>query len=122
MEFRWIQGDELERLKPVFEQYGWTGLDPIFSRALVAEEDGKIVGFNVLQVVLRPEPLWITPEYRGQRNNDLALNLSTQMINYLKANGCSYWEVRAKSPFVERLCLANGMTKIESPMFAGGVE
>jgi hypothetical protein len=120
--FRWIEGKELDRLKTVMENHGWTPLDPIFSKALIAEdESGEIVGFNVLQVVLRPEPLWVEPMHRG-RGDDLAMQLSTRMISHLRDSGVNYWEIRAKSPYVERLCEANGMIKIEVPMFAGGVE
>ena len=118
MEFRWIHGEELERLKPVFEQYGWTNLDPVFSKALVAEEGGEIVGFNVLQVVLRPEPLWVSKSHRGE--DGLAMELTDRMYAHLKESGANYWEVKAESKFAERLCMAHKMEKIEEPMFAGG--
>lgn len=120
--FRWIGGGELDRLKPVMESYGWTPLDPVFSKALIAEdESGKIIGFDVLQVVLRPEPLWVEPKHR-RGEEDLAMQLATRMADHLKECGCAYWEIRAKSPFVARLCEANGMTKLEDPTFAGGVK
>lgn len=118
---RWIEREELDRLKPVIEEHHWTPLDPVFSKALIAEdEQGNIVGFNVLQMVLRPEPLWVEKSYRGEENG-LAMDLATTMIDHLKQAGAVYWEVRAKNPYVERLCQATGMEKIQTPMFAGGV-
>jgi hypothetical protein len=120
MTFRWIDGEELLLLKPIFDKFGWTPLDSVFAKALVAEENGHIIGFNVLQMVLRPEPIWIDPKHRGMER-DLAMQLSTMMIDHLKDSGASYWEVIVGSPFVERLCIANGMEEIEKKMFAGGI-
>jgi hypothetical protein len=119
---RWIEGEELDRLKPVIDAYGWTPLDPVFSKALIAEdEDGKLVGFNVLQVVLRPEPLWVDKAHRGDEKG-LSRELSTAMRDHLLASGANYWEVKAWSPWAATLCKEMGMEKISTPMFAGGAE
>lgn len=119
--FRWIEGRALDQLKPIMEAHGWTPLDPVFSKVLIAEDDnGNIVGFNALQVVLRPEPIWIAKKHRGT-DEDLAMQLSTKMIEYLREKKAAYWEVRAQSPYVERLCIANDMQKVEVPIFAGGI-
>lgn len=119
--FRWIEGEALEQLRPVMENHGWTPLDPIFSKVLIAEDDnGNIVGFNALQVVLRPEPIWVDRTHRGAEE-DLAMQLATKMADYLKEKKAAYWEIRAKSPYVERLCIANGMKRVDIPMFAGGL-
>jgi hypothetical protein len=120
MIFKWITGSELERLTPVFEKFGWTPLDPVFSKALIAEdEEGEIVGFNVLQVCLRPEPLYVAPAYRGE--NGIAMELAAQMAKHLKDSGAVYWEVKARTPFVEAICTANGMEKETLPIYKGGV-
>lgn len=122
MTFRWIEGKALEQLSPIMESHGWTPLDPVFSKVLIAEDDrGNIVGFNALQVVLRPEPLWIAKNHRGAKE-DLAMQLSTKMIDYLREKKAAYWEIRAQSPYVERLCIANNMQEIGVPMFAGGIK
>ena len=124
MTFRWIEGVELARLEPVMARFGWTPLDPVFSKALIAEDEyGEIVGFNVLQVCLKSEPLWIDKTHRGEERGDLAMQLATKMAEHLKQAGATYWEVGSKSPFVERLCEANGMKKLEFPVYAyvGGV-
>jgi len=122
MIFKWITGSELERLTPVFEKFGWTPLDPVFSKALIAEdEEGEIVGFNCLQCILRPEPIFVDERFRGTENGDLAMQMAERMAAHLRDAGAVYWEVRARNPFVERLCLANGMEKVNAPYYAGGV-
>jgi hypothetical protein len=119
--FRWIEGEELELLRPVIEAHGWTPLDPIFAKALIAEdEEGNLAGFNVLQVVLRPEPLWVAKRCRGEQGEELAMQLAEQMTEYLRVAGATYWEIKAASPFVGRLCEANGMKKMETPMYVFG--
>lgn len=121
MTFRWIEGEELKRLNPMIERYGWTPLNPHISKAIVAEDEtGEIVGFNVLQLVARPEPMWIDKKYRGTQSV-LASALAAKMINYLHEERCPYWEVKCDSPFVERLCIENQMEMIEVPVYAGGV-
>ncbi len=123
MTFRWISGDELERLEPIMAAQGWTPTDPTFSKALIVEdEEGNLLGFNLLQAILRPEPIWVDERFRGAENGDLAMQMAEKMAEHLVQAGAVYWEIRARNPFVERLCLANGMHKIESPMYAGGVE
>lgn len=122
MTFRWIEGEALDQLRPIFEKHGWTPLDPVFSKVLVAEDDrGNIVGFNALQVVLRPEPLWVAKKHRGG-DEDIAMQLANRMIEYLREKKAKYWEIKASSPYVERLCIANDMEVIETTMFAGGIK
>lgn len=104
------------------DSHGWTPLDPVFSKVLIAEDDrGTIVGFNALQVVLRPEPLWVAKNHRGAKE-DLAMQLATKMTDYLRERKVAYWEIRAQSPYVERLCIATGMSEIGDQMFAGGIK
>lgn len=121
--FRWIeQGDKggLDRLKPVMEEFGWTPLNPYFSKALIAEnEQGQIVGFNVLQMVARPEPLWVAKQYRGEMSG-LASELAAQMIEHLREAQCPYWAIKTESPYVERLCIANRMKMSDVPFYEGG--
>lgn len=120
LKFRWIETrEELERLTPVFESYGWSALNPYFAKALVAEdEEGKIVGFNVLQLVARPEPLWVEPRYRGRRGG-VAAELANQMSDYLKKTGCPYWAIQTESPAVMSICEENGMTRSNAVFYEG---
>jgi len=121
MIFKWITGSELERLTPVFEKFGWTPLDPVFSKALIAEdEEGEIVGFNVVQLCIRPEPLWVAPENRGEESG-LAMELAKQMAAHLREVGAVYWEVKAANPFVEKICTGVGMERETLPVYKGGV-
>jgi len=101
-------------------RFGWTPLDPVFSKALIAEdEEGKIVGFNVVQLCIRPEPLWVKPENRGEKWG-LAMELAKQMDAHLREVGAVYWEVKAKSPFIEDICKSFGMEKETLPVYKGG--
>ncbi len=40
--------------------------NPILCSGIVAEDDGRIVGFIVLQPTIHMEPLYIDPNYRGR--------------------------------------------------------
>lgn len=119
--YRWIETkEELERLAPIMERFGWTSLNPYFSKALVAEdENSEIVGFNVLQMAARPEPLWVSRPLRGKRSS-VAAELAQQMSKYLKDHKCPYWAIKADSWAVQKLCEVNGMKKSEQPFYEGG--
>jgi hypothetical protein len=93
----------------------------VFSKALIAEDEhGEIVGFNVLQAILRPEPIWVNPQNRGEERG-LAMELAERMDAHLREAGAVYWEVKARSPFVEKICTNFGMEKETLPVYKGGV-
>ena len=85
-----------------------------YSKILVAELEGKIIGFSVLQAIPYCGPLFVVPKHRG---SGLADNLARQTIDFLVKNGARGWIVVATSPHVPRLCEANGMHKLPYPVY-----
>ena len=62
MEIYIIQGAELEQLEPICAANNWalpTG------KAVVAKEDGKIIGFVAMQLLPHLEPIFVSKEHRG---------------------------------------------------------
>ena len=66
MIYRLLPPSEWDVLSARFATYGGRLPDPRTSQIAVAEEDGVIVGFLVLQFVPHLEPLWIDEAHRGK--------------------------------------------------------
>jgi hypothetical protein len=68
MTYRWLEPEEWDALRPLFEQNGQEARlpSPAVAKAVVAEtEEGEIAACLLLQVALHAEPLVIDPRYRG---------------------------------------------------------
>lgn len=58
---RRLQLDEWDKADKLFREHFQQGPpDPGTSVVVVAEEDGQIVGFLTLQLILHAEPLWVS--------------------------------------------------------------
>jgi len=122
MTFRWIDGEELALLDEVFESRTWTPItkDKGLARVLICEgEDGRLLGFNVVQLCAHVEPLWVAPGMRG-RANGLTEELANRTAQYLRDNGVRNWRCTTSSPRVAELCESNGMVLVEGKVFRGG--
>ena len=120
MEFRWVTGQEMiDILQPIIERNGWTPLNPVTARALIATEaDGDLLcGFSIVQLFPHAEPMWVTKELRG---SGLAEELADRMRAYLAEVGARGYMVIADSPFAEKLCKERGMTRVVSPVYMMG--
>ena len=63
---RWLQSDEYDKLKGLWDSDKWIpGTD--HSHVVVAENDeGKVIGFWAVQVLIHTEPVWLDKAYKGQ--------------------------------------------------------
>lgn len=69
MEYRIATPEEVQILKPIFDEYDSPLPDPMFSKVAVAVDDsGCVKGFLVLQLVYHIEPLYVNEESRGEVN------------------------------------------------------
>lgn len=67
--YRWLEPEEIETLRPIFEDNGGELPSPQFSQIYGALNDaGKVVGFHVLQLIPHLEPMYIEPDYRAKVN------------------------------------------------------
>lgn len=64
MEIRLLKKNEYHKLEGLIHLHDWIP-DPRDSEIVVAEDNGEIVGFWVLQLKLHAEPVWIKDEYRN---------------------------------------------------------
>jgi len=86
------------------------------SRILVAEDsEGKLVGFQVLQLVPHVEPLYVAPSARA---TGLAEELVERMVKFLGEVQIRGYLASAESPFAAQLCEKHGMTKLDYPVYA----
>ena len=118
--YRWLESPTQEEwlaIDSLLEKYHWMSLAPDFSRVLVAEVDGKIVGISCLQQVPFCGPLIVDREYRG---NGVAEKLADDTIDSLRSMNARGWIVVAESPHVPKLCVKHGMRKLDSPVFVSG--
>lgn len=115
IEYRWIDGAEaVEWLNPVLEHRGWVLLNESTARAMCAFKDGRIIGFVVLQMFPHAEPLYVDPQFRGQ---GIAEELSERICSFMREVRARGWMVIADSPFAEKLCEAQGMKRVEKPVY-----
>lgn len=61
LRFRELTTEEIASLRPVFLEAKAEMPDPAVSTFVGAVEDGKVIGFLVLQAKLHAEPMWIEP-------------------------------------------------------------
>lgn len=119
VKFRWIDGptatqEDWERIDAILATRGWMALNRLTSRILVAERDGALDGFIVLQMVAHTEPLWVAPSSRA---TGLAEELSRRMFQFMHEVDARGFVVVAESRFAEVLCEAYKMKRVASPVY-----
>jgi hypothetical protein len=117
--YRWMDGplstnEDWVRLDNLLEKRGWSPLNREMSRILIAERDGNIIGFSVLQMLPFAGPLFVERNHRG---SGIADKLAADTINYLVDCNARGWFVIADSPHVPKLCERFGMEKVQSPVY-----
>lgn len=84
--YRALRSEEWPKLAPIFSEYGVDTPNSALARAVVAEDDDRIVGFLVLQPWLHAEPIWIDEQYRTRvRWSSLAEKMG-EMLSAAKCN------------------------------------
>jgi len=58
---RVLTAEEVETLKPVFEEFGGTMPNPATSFFVGVVRDGKVTGFLTIALAIHAEPMWIEP-------------------------------------------------------------
>lgn len=114
IEYRWVEGDELIILEPIIEAHGWTSLNGKTCRALCAFKGAELVGFHVFQLFTFVGPLWLD---RSMRGSGVAEDLVDGMVGFMKSVEARGYLVIADNPHAARMCEANGMRRIESPVY-----
>lgn len=117
--FRWIDGpdastEDWDRIESILAARGWMSLNRPTSRVLIAETDGKLSGFIVLQLIPHSEPLFVSPSARG---TGLAEALTDRMYSFLDEVKVRGFMAVADSKFAEELCEKHGMQKVASPVY-----
>lgn len=59
VEYRLLTPEEIQSCAPIFAEKGNPLPDPAISQFVGAVEDGKVIGFLVLQLKLHAQPMWI---------------------------------------------------------------
>src|SRR4029077_11567783 len=117
--FRWLEGpscsdEDWDKLYKLLHKRGWSPLNREYSRILLAEEDGEIVGFSCLQMLPFAGPLFVKPQLRG---SGIADKMAADTISFLVECDARGWFVVADSPHAPRLCEQHGMYKVDSPVY-----
>ena len=120
--YRWIDGpiatdSDWDLIESVLAERGWTSLNRQTTRILVAEDEGKLAGFLVLQLFPHLEPLYVDKDHRA---TGLAEELSDRMIKFMTEAGARGWISIADSPHAEALCKREGMTLVKSKVYKAG--
>lgn len=113
--YRWIEGEELESLEPIFEEEGWISLNPQVSRAYCAfDSKGTLLGFCAFQLMPFVGPEYVAIEHRG---SGIAEMLADGVHKFLSEVKCRGGYLVADNPHSAKLAMKHGMVKVESPVF-----
>jgi hypothetical protein len=121
MRFRWIDNAtatdaDWDRIERVLATRGWMALNratPVRIR-IAEDDDGKLCGFFVLQLVPHAGPAWVVPSERGTGLIDV---LADDMRNFLVESDARGWMVVADNSIVARMCEARGMVRVTMPVY-----
>lgn len=115
--YKWLSGQEaIDAVDPVLQAKGWSALNLMFTRARCAFNDqGRCVGFSILQMFPHVGPQWVADDYRG---TGISEQLADDMWEFLNEVQCRGFLVIADSPHSEKLCKSKGMTLITSPVYS----
>jgi len=117
--YRWIDGPfaddaDWQRVADIIAIRGWAPLVRELSRVLVAEADGKLVGFFPLRWLPHVDGLWVTPSARG---SEVAETLVDVMKEFLDEAGATGYMAVAENPLAAKMCEARGMVRITDPVY-----
>jgi len=107
-----LDKSEYSRLLGLLPDNSWIP-DPSISRVVVAEDDGRIVGFWVGQMQFHVEPVWVHEEYR----NGIALGCMWKCVKQMLPK--RYWafsDSNQISAYLKRL----GLKRSQYEVYIGG--
>jgi ribosomal protein S18 acetylase RimI-like enzyme len=96
-------------------EIGYTIPYPEATHIVVAELEGKLIGFIALQLMFHTEPLHVDLDYRGL---GIAERLATEAVKLLNDIAVKAWVCVATDRTVERLCESMGMHPVEGKIYA----
>ena len=114
VEFKWLDGDELDQLEPIIRARGWVPLNKKMARAYAAFAGDEIVGFACFNCIPHVEPLYVDRTYRG---TGLAKDLTDALVDFLYAVECPAAYILADNPASEALAKAHGMERVDVPVY-----
>jgi hypothetical protein len=111
IKYRFLNPDEFERLRPIFDENEGDLPNPMLTAIYAAFNDAdEIVGFHCLQLVPHAEPMWIHPDYRAKVNWREFQNGIESLFE--KAEGGSYY-IFPSNERVAKMCKRGGMVEVE---------
>jgi hypothetical protein len=117
--YRWIDGpdateEEWDRIDQVLASRGWMSLSRTFTRIRIAEREGRIIGFYVLQHIPHVEPMWVDKREWGA---GVAEHLADDMQNFLTEVNARGFMAVCESPIAKKMCEARGMVQVHFPVY-----
>jgi hypothetical protein len=118
--YRWLSGSELDILDSFIKERHWTPLNKPLTRALVAfDEHDAVIGYFAVPLMPVLGPSEVIPEWRGSGLfEEMAATVHETLAN-LPTRGLL---MVADNPFSEKLAIAHGLTRLDSPVYTNGVQ
>lgn len=112
IKYDWLLPSDFHTLEPIFQEYGGDLPDPNLSAIRVARNDeGRIVGFAVLQLIPHLEPMFIEEGYRAKVNWREFQTAIEGLFD--KDRGGSYY-IFPSDERIAKLCKRGGMVEVET--------
>lgn len=112
--YKWLKGEELAAVESTIAERGWMSLNPATSRVVAAEENSKLIGFFVFQVVPHTGPIYVNEAYRG---HGVAERMTEMMIEFLRSVNCRGFIALPENKHSEALCKSYGLVKLDYPVY-----
>lgn len=109
VELRWLQFDDILKLKDIFVAQGWVIPNTQFARFLVGFDGDRIVSMIGFEMKPMIGPMWLDEEYRG---NGLAEEMTDTMVEWLYEVNCPEAFMVGRSPHSAKLAEKHGMVKL----------
>jgi hypothetical protein len=114
MTVRPLEPNELHLIEPLIED-GSPPIDPEWAQIIASfDDEGKIVGFVALQLVLHAEPIVIAKELRKKGH---WRELVEYVDGYLYGIGAAQVYTQPLHPNTEHICRETGYVKAKKPLY-----
>lgn len=120
VQVRFLQPEEYPMADEFFSREGIPRLDPNWSKIVAAIDlaTGKVEGVMCLQVVAHAEPIWLSPDYRGDGIwRGMAETMDGYLTEMARQGALAGVYSQPTHPEAEHLCQAMGMRLSGHPLY-----
>jgi len=118
IEYIWMEGPEAaEKLNRILAEQGEMLLNPATTRARVAMEGEKILGFMVIQLIPMIGPTRISNSLLPHSGGVVFKHMLGDVLDFMDEAEARGYVVICENPGIEKICKVLKMEKLEDPVY-----